>query len=229
MTDDSHMGSDLPPIDPSSLNWVRYWYPIARKGLLVAGLITVLSAIGSMGFLVLHWRTSSIRELIFDRRISVLEVQAKKAEADLVREKANIADADARAAGADAEAKRATERASAFEADTAKAQERIATLEKEAAAAKAAIADADARAAEAQSALERAKSDRADADARAAGADAEAKRATASALGPTQLKHRNALPHWRKKPPPLSCRRPVLTRERPRHNQHHRNSKSRGY
>jgi DNA repair exonuclease SbcCD ATPase subunit len=225
------MGSDLPPIDPSSLNWVRYWYPIARKGLLVAGLITVISAIGSMGFLVLHWRTSSIRELISDRRISVLEVQAKKVEADLERAKSDRADADARAAGADAEAKRATERASAFEADTAKAQERIATLEKEAAAAKAVIADADARAAEAQSALERAKSDRADADARAAGADAEAKRATerASALGPTQLKHRNASPHWRKKPPPLSCRRPVLTRERPRHNQHHRNSKSRGY
>jgi hypothetical protein len=161
MTDDSHMGSDLPPIDPASLNWARYWYPIARKGLLVAGLITVISAIGSMGFLVLHWRTSSIRELISDRRISVLEVQAKKVEADLERAKSDRADADARATGADAEAKRATERA--------------------------------------------------------------------SALGPTQLKHRNASPHWRKKPPPLSCRRPVLTRERPRHNQHHRNSKSRGY
>jgi hypothetical protein len=90
-TDDSHMGSDLPPIDPSSLNWVRYWYPIAWKGLLVAGLITVIGAIGSMGFLVLHWRTSSIRELLSDRRISVLEVQAKKAEADLERAKSDRA------------------------------------------------------------------------------------------------------------------------------------------
>jgi len=184
MTDESHMGSDLSPMDPVSLNWVEYWYPIAWKGLLVAGLITVIGAIGGMGFLLLHWRTSSLRELLSDRRISVLEVQAKKAEADLVGAKADIADADARAAGAQADATHATERASALEVDAAKAQDRIATLEKEAAVATAAIADANGRATEAQLALVRAKADIADAEARAAGAQADATHATerASAL-----------------------------------------------
>jgi len=184
MIDESHMGSDLSPMDPVSLNWVEYWYPIAWKGLLVAGLITVIGAIGGMGFLLLHWRTSSLRELLSDRRISVLEVQAKKAEADLVGAKADIADADARAAGAQADSTHATERASALEADAAKAQDRIATLEKEAAVATAAIADANGRATEALLALVRAKADIADAEARTAGAQADAKHATerASAL-----------------------------------------------
>ena len=195
MTDESHMGSDLSPIDPASLNWVEYWYPIAWKGLLIAGLITVIGAIGSMGFLLLHWRASSLRELLSDQRISVLEVQAKKAEADLVRAKADIADADARAAGAQADATHATERASALEADAAKARERIATLEKEAAAATAAIADANGQATEAQLALVRAKADIADADARAAGAQADATHATekASALEADAAKARERI------------------------------------
>ena len=195
MTDESHMGSDLSPIDPASLNWVEYWYPIAWKGLLIAGLITLIGAIGSMGFLLLHWRTSSLRELLSDRRILVLEVQAKKAEADLVRAKADIADADARAAGAQADATHATERASALEADAAKARERIATLEKEAAAATAAIADANGQATEAQLALVRAKADIADAEARAAGAQADATHATerASALEADAAKARDRI------------------------------------
>jgi IgA-specific serine endopeptidase len=184
MIDESRMSTGLSQIDPASLNWVEHWYPIAWKGLLVAGLITVISAIGSMGFLLLHWRTSGIREQQSDWRISMLEVQAKRANADLERAKSDIADANARAAGAQADATRATERASALEADAAKAQQRIITSEKEAAGAKAATADANARVAEARLALERAKSEIADADARASGAQADATRATerASAL-----------------------------------------------
>jgi chromosome segregation ATPase len=172
------MGSDLSPIDPAVLNWVEYWYPIAWEGLLVAVLITVIGAIGSIGFLLLQWRTSSIREQLSNRRISVLEFQAKKSDTDLERAKADIADADALAAGAQADATRATERAAALEADAAKAHERITTLDKEAAAAKATIADADARATGAQLARERAKADIADADARTAGAQADATPAT---------------------------------------------------
>jgi uncharacterized coiled-coil protein SlyX len=178
MIDESHMSTGLSQIDPASLNWVEHWYPIAWKGLLVAGLITVIGAIGSMGFLLLQWRTSGIREQQSDWRISILEVQTKKANANLERAKSDIADADARAAGEQADATRAAERAAALEADAAKAQQRIVTLEKEAAGAKAATADANARVAEAQLALERAKSDIADADARAAGAQADATRAT---------------------------------------------------
>jgi hypothetical protein len=123
-------------------------------------LITVIGAVGSIGFLLLQWRASSIREQQSDWRTSVLEVQAKKAAADLLRAKANIVDADARAAGAQAEATHATERASALEADAAKARERTATLEKDAAAAKALVVDADARAAEALLALEKIKAPR---------------------------------------------------------------------
>src|ERR1700692_3314078 len=123
MADQNQMGSDLSPIDPAALNWVEYWYPILWEGLLVAVLITVIGAIGSIGFLLLQWRTSSIREQLSNRRISVLEFQAKKSDADLERAKADIADADALAAGAQADATRATERAAALEADAAKAHE----------------------------------------------------------------------------------------------------------
>jgi hypothetical protein len=184
MIDESHMSTGLSQIDPASLNWVEHWYPIAWKGLLVAGLITVIGAIGSMGFLLLQWRASGMREQQSDWRISILEVQAKRANADLERAKSDIADADARAAATQVDATRATERASALEADAAKAQELIATLAHEAAAAKAATAAANGRVAEAQLALEHAKSDIADADARAARAQADATRATerASAL-----------------------------------------------
>jgi colicin import membrane protein len=184
MIDESHMSTGLSQIDPASLNWVEHWYPIAWKGLLVAGLITVIGAIGSMGFLLLQWRTSGIREQQSDWRISILEVQAKRANADLERAKSDVADADARAAATQVDATRATERASALEADAAKAQQRIGALEKEAAAAKAATAAANARTAEAQVALEHAKSDIADAEARAVGARVDATRATerASAL-----------------------------------------------
>jgi hypothetical protein len=184
MADQNHMGSDLSPIDPATLNWVEYWYPIAWKGLLVAGLITVIGVIASIGFLLIQWRASSVREQLSDWRISVLEVQAKKADTDLVRAKADIADADTRAAAAQADARLATERASALAADAVSAQERIATLEQEAAAAKAAIADAEARAVDAQSSLVRAKADIADADARTAATQADARHATerASAL-----------------------------------------------
>src|SRR3984893_2035820 len=178
MIDESHMSTGLSQIDPASLNWVEHWYPIAWKGLLVAGLINVIGAIGSMGFLLLQWRTSAIREQQSDWRISILEVQAKRANADLERAKSDVADADARAAATQVDATRATERASALEADAAKVQERIGALEKEAAAAKAATVAANARAAEAQLALERAKSDIAAADARATGAQADATLAT---------------------------------------------------
>ena len=202
MIDESHMSAGLSQIDPASLNWVEHWYPIAWKGLLVAGLITVIGAIGSMGFLLLQWRTSGIREQQSDWRVSILEVQAKQADADLERAKLDIADADARAAATQVDATRATERASTLEADAAKAHERIAALETEAAAAKATTAAANARAAEAQLALERAKSDIADADARAAGAQADATLATerAAALAADAAKAQQRVATLEKEP-----------------------------
>jgi hypothetical protein len=150
MADQDKMGSDLSsPIDPTLLAWAEYWYPIAWKGLLGAGIVTALAACATIAFLLLQWRTSLIREQNSDWRTSVLETQAKRADADLLKAKSDIADADARAAAAQADAARAGERASALEVDAAKARERTAALEKETTEAKAGIAAADARAAEA--------------------------------------------------------------------------------
>jgi hypothetical protein len=114
-----------------------------------AGLLTAFAACFTIAFLLLQWRTSLIREQNSDWRTSVLEAQAKRAEADLAIAKSDIANADARAASAQADAARAAERASALEADAAKARERTAALEKETTEAKVGIATADARAAEA--------------------------------------------------------------------------------
>jgi hypothetical protein len=60
------MGSDLSsPINPALLAWAEYWYPIAWKGLLGAGLATALAACATIAFLLLQWRTSLIREQKF--------------------------------------------------------------------------------------------------------------------------------------------------------------------
>lgn len=104
MADQNQMASDLSPIDPAALAWAEYWYPIAWKGLLFAGLITAVGACAGIAFLLLQWRTSLIREEQSDWRTSALEVQAKRAEADFERAKADIAGADARAAEANARA-----------------------------------------------------------------------------------------------------------------------------
>jgi hypothetical protein len=108
MADQNKMGSNLSsPIDPTLLAWAEYWYPIAWKGLLAAGIVTAFAACATIAFLLLQWRTSLIREQNSDWRTSVLETQAKKAEADLTTAKAGIAGADARAAEANARTKEA--------------------------------------------------------------------------------------------------------------------------
>ena len=122
------MSSELSSIDPLALSWVEYWHPIARKGLLIGCSIAVVAAVVSVGFLLLLWRTSNVRNQLSDWRTSTLQ--------------AAVARADVRLAETRAEATRATEIVSMLEADAAKAQSRIATLEKEAATAKAALADA---------------------------------------------------------------------------------------
>ena len=143
----NQMTSDLPPIDPAALTWIEYWYPVAWKGLLAG---TVIAGITAIGFVLLLWRASNLRDQYSDWRTSVLEVQAKEAEAGLARAKADLSDADARVADMQVEATRTNEHISSLKADAAKLQERIATLETDAAAANDAVADAEGRAIKAQ-------------------------------------------------------------------------------
>ncbi|MGP0095013.1 MAG: hypothetical protein ACLPKB_34440 [Xanthobacteraceae bacterium] len=109
------------PIDSQLLAWAEYWYPIAWKGLLLAGIITAVGACFSIVFLLLQWRTINIRETQSEWRTSALELQT-------------------------AEAKRDT---SAAEERIATVNKETARLAGEAEVARAAIASANARAAEA--------------------------------------------------------------------------------
>ena len=90
------MSSELSSIDPLALSWVEYWHPIARKGLLIGCSIAVVAAVVSVRFLLLLWRTSNVRNQLSDWRTSTLQVQARTAEADLLRAKADLSGAEAR-------------------------------------------------------------------------------------------------------------------------------------
>jgi hypothetical protein len=111
MADQNKMGSDLsPPMDPALLAWAEHWYPIDWVGLLSAGLGTAVAACFTIGFLLLQWRTSSIREQSSDWRTSALEIQAKRADADLLIAKSDIAKANEGSVSAQADAAKARER-----------------------------------------------------------------------------------------------------------------------
>jgi hypothetical protein len=99
---------------------------------LIAGVITAIGACATIGFLLLQWRATGIREAQSEWRTSNLELQAEVAKRD-------AADALERIAGLNKEAAR---------------------LSSEAEASRAAIADANARASEAQLALEKFKAPR---------------------------------------------------------------------
>jgi hypothetical protein len=149
MTEQNQVSSDLPSIDPGVVSWVEYWHPIAWKGLLIACSLAVLAAVASIAFLLLLWRTSTVRHQTTDWHSTALQA-VKAADADLLRAKKDVADAHAEAAEAQTKAIHASETALALKASAAEVQQRIAALEKEHAVANAALAAADARAASAQ-------------------------------------------------------------------------------
>ena len=128
MTAQNQMASDLSPIDPLLLAWAEYWYPVAWKGVLAAGLITAIGACAGIVFLLLQWRTSSVLEQQSEWRTSALEVQAKRADADLAGAKADIASADARAADANARALEAQLALEKFKAPRTLTSERQTTI-----------------------------------------------------------------------------------------------------
>jgi hypothetical protein len=96
--DQNQMASDLSPIDPVLLAWAEYWYPIAWKGLLAAGVLTAFAACAGMAFLLLQWRTSAVLEQHVSWRTSALEVQVKKADAEIATAKQQTAEANERTA-----------------------------------------------------------------------------------------------------------------------------------
>jgi len=103
----SQMSPESPPVDPALLAWAEYWYPIAWKGLVAAGLIAAIGACATIVFLLLQWRTTTIRENHSEWRTWILEAQTAVAKADLGRAQADIANANARISEADARTKEA--------------------------------------------------------------------------------------------------------------------------
>ena len=79
------------PVDPSLLEWAEYWYPISWKGLLVAGVLAAVSACATVGFFVLQWRTTTIKERHADWRTVSLENDAAQARLEQERLKASVA------------------------------------------------------------------------------------------------------------------------------------------
>ena len=128
------------PLDRQSI------YPIAWKGILVSCSIVVLAAIASIGFFLLLWRTSIIKDHSIEWRTSALQTQAKSADADLLQARKDLEDANAQVVKMQAEATNANETALALKENAAKLEERVDGLEKEAAVANAALAAAKARA-----------------------------------------------------------------------------------
>lgn len=94
-------------VDPSLLEWAEYWYPIAWKGVLGGGLITAIGACATIAFLLLQWRSTTIREEQSDWRTSVLESDNLKAKAALETARADIIKANARSDEANKKAKEA--------------------------------------------------------------------------------------------------------------------------
>ena len=144
------MSSDLPSIDPAVLAWGEYWYPIAWKGMLVSCSIAVLAALASSGFFLLLWRASIVKDHSIEWRTTALQAQTKTLDADVLRARRDLEEANARVVKTQAEATYANETALALKENAAKMQERIDTLEKEATVANAVLAAAEARAERAQ-------------------------------------------------------------------------------
>jgi hypothetical protein len=94
-------------INPSLLEWAEYWYPISWKGVLSGGIITAVGACATIIFLLLQWRTTTIREEQSDWRTSVVEADTAKAKAQLGMAEADIAKANAQIADANARTKEA--------------------------------------------------------------------------------------------------------------------------
>ncbi len=71
-------------VDPSLLEWAEFWYPVSWKGVLAGGLITAIGACATIAFLLLQWRTTTLREEQSDWRTSVLEAETASTSAQRI-------------------------------------------------------------------------------------------------------------------------------------------------
>jgi hypothetical protein len=99
------------PLNPALIEWAEYWYPISWKGVLAGGIITAIGACATIAFLLLQWRTTTIREEQSELRTVSLESQTAQANAALGAAQADIFKANARIATANEGAAKANERA----------------------------------------------------------------------------------------------------------------------
>ena len=83
--------SSSPPVTQALLAWAEYWYPISWKCLLIAGAITAIGACVTVAFLILQWRTLSIRETQTEWRRSLLEYQVAEVKKEATAELAHVA------------------------------------------------------------------------------------------------------------------------------------------
>jgi hypothetical protein len=83
--------SSPPPVTQALLAWSDYWYPISWKCLLIAGAVTAIGACVTIAFLILQWRTLSIRETQADWRRSILEYQFDEVKKEATDELAHLA------------------------------------------------------------------------------------------------------------------------------------------
>ncbi|HYA71922.1 MAG TPA: hypothetical protein VEF36_02075 [Roseiarcus sp.] len=90
--------SSSPPVTQALLAWAEYWYPISWKCLLIAGAITAIGACVTIAFLVLQWRTMSIRETQTEWRRSILEYQVADAKKQATDGLARVADLNVKTA-----------------------------------------------------------------------------------------------------------------------------------
>ena len=77
------------------------------EGVLAGGILTAIGACATIAFLLLQWRTTTIREQQADWRTTVLESETARARADLGTAQASIAEAQVKIAEANNQAKQA--------------------------------------------------------------------------------------------------------------------------
>jgi hypothetical protein len=87
-----------PPASQPLLQWAEYWYPISWQCVLAAGVVTALGACIMVAFLVLQWRTASIREMQAAWQATNLEAQTAQARKDTAEALERAADLDRAAA-----------------------------------------------------------------------------------------------------------------------------------
>src|SRR5688572_3789195 len=99
---DSEVGVAV-AIDPATLEAANWWYDVASRWLLLAGVLAALAACATVALAFIQWRADAIRERHANWRTSTLEVETARAKADSAR-------ANAEAGKAQAESAKANER-----------------------------------------------------------------------------------------------------------------------